>query len=510
MKNSIALKLNIPILLSCLILLSVMVLIIKFQTQQLIHQDIKNEAENIIDFIGIGSEADTSTANLIRLTNSMAASKFINGLFIIDSESSIILAATDNKYINKNAAAIEIAEIQMLLTKSNETRAKNPHPLRIKEGYNFLATAYILNEKQNGMKLVNIILMYNAEPATAIGAEFMLNSAIIGGILTIAAFLVIWLLQQRLLLKPISEMVTILNEQNISHKPVLFPIRSSDELGTLAHQYNELAKINFDAKQKLIEALDKAESGNQAKIEFLSNISHELRTPMNSIIGFTNRILKKSPTELCRKDLEAIKIVNKNAYQLLNLINNILDLSKIDALKLELNLSKINLRACLDEVRKEMEPIAEQKSLAVNLQPSDQDIYITADPIRIKQVLINIVSNAIKYTNKGQIDIRYFQDLDCEKDQIVIEIEDTGIGIRNEDQIRLFKRFEQFDENSRFQVGFGTGIGLSLALEFVRLHGGILNVQSTFGKGSIFRIYLPVHGPAISSQYEELQKIRSA
>ena len=472
-----------------------MVLVIRMQTHRLIDQEIRNEVENIIQFIVIGSEADASSANLIRLINSMGSSKSIDGLFLVESRSSKVLAATENQYINGSASNIPIADVQWLLNEENQHFLNKNSRLEVKRNNTFLASAYILNEAHNGLRKINIILIYNVDSLTRIGFELMQKSVIIGGVLIIAAFLIVWFVQRRYLLKPISDLVMVLNNQDNQKEPELCPVRSEDELGALAKKYNELAVINHNSKLRLEAALDKAELGNLEKIKFLSNVSHELRTPMNSIIGFTDRVIKKTVEEFGDKELEAIKIVNRNSHHLLELINNILDLSKIDAQKLELNLSEISVGPFLAEIISGLEPLVENKGLGISLDHSDKPQVIIADAMRIRQVFTNIISNAIKYTDEGAIQVRYFKRTDLNKEQMAVEVVDTGIGIRTEDQERLFKRFEQFDENSRFQIGHGSGIGLSLALDFVRLHQGTIELESNFGEGSIFRIILPITGP---------------
>ncbi len=266
-------------------------------------------------------------------------------------------------------------------------------------------------------------------------------------------------------------------------------------IATVMHDKNnqpvKMLGVNWDIsehekiKQELEEKSLIAEKSSQAKSMFIANMSHELRTPLNSVLGYSNRILKteKNLSERAAKGLETI---HKSGNYLLSLINDLLDLSKIDAGKFELNVTLVDVRQLVQEVYMENKIHAEEKNLIMEVALSKEATTFT-DETRLKQILNNIISNAIKYTKEGAIQVQLSQ----QDTQIIIEITDTGMGIREEDKSRLFKRFEQFDENSKFKIGSGSGLGLAITWELLKLLHGNIHVESELNEGTSFTITIP-------------------
>lgn len=241
--------------------------------------------------------------------------------------------------------------------------------------------------------------------------------------------------------------------------------------------------------QALQKALEEAEQANKTKTTFLANMSHELRTPLNSIIGFTVRSLKTLQGSEHERVLESLKIVESNGTHLLSLINDMLDLSKIEAGKITIEKQPVDVIRLVDEAIHSLAPQAEAKGLDltrdnVPLNP------ITADHKRLKQIMVNLLSNGIKYTDTGGVNVSFMPQPRQGKNGLMIVVRDTGQGIPEEDLPRLFRRFEQLGETMNMQ-NMGTGLGLALVQELVELHGGELGVTSKVGQGSEFWIWLP-------------------
>jgi two-component system sensor histidine kinase BarA len=240
----------------------------------------------------------------------------------------------------------------------------------------------------------------------------------------------------------------------------------------------EVQNIELDMARK--EALE----GSRIKSEFLTNISHEIRTPLSGILGFT-RILLKDQSD--QRKTEHLKTIEKSANGLLTIINDLLDLSKIDAGKLVLENIDFNLRETLEEVLTLSAPEAQMKSLElVSLIYSDVPPFLIGDPLRIKQVLTNLISNAIKFTPEGNITIRVLI-LDEDENQATIkfEITDTGIGLNDAQQEKIFNAFSQADSSTSRQFG-GTGLGLVISEHLVSAMQGDIGVLSEEGEGATF------------------------
>ncbi len=245
------------------------------------------------------------------------------------------------------------------------------------------------------------------------------------------------------------------------------------------------------SEERLLQAKLEAEAANRTKSEFLANMSHELRTPLNSIIGFSDILLERIFGELNEKQLRYVNNISSSGKHLLELINEILDLSKVEAGKMDLHYSEFLINSVFEEVRGILAPLAQKKSLEVTFNV-EHVTTLEADRDRLIQVLYNLVSNAIKFTPEGgKISIR------CRENgsRALISIMDTGIGISAEDQRKIFQPFTQIDNSASRQFG-GTGLGLTLVKKIVNLHQGEIWVESDIGKGSTFIIAIPLKKPA--------------
>ncbi|AKB71061.1 sensory transduction histidine kinase [Methanosarcina mazei C16] len=240
--------------------------------------------------------------------------------------------------------------------------------------------------------------------------------------------------------------------------------------------------------ENLLHEKQMAEFANRTKSEFLANMSHELRTPLNSIIGFSDMLYEQAYGELNQKQLRAISNISNSGKHLLNLINGILDLSKIEANKMELDYKEFELASSLDLIRNILSPIADKKNIEIETGVDSSISKICADEDRFIRIMFNLVDNAIKFSFENslvKIGARKKGEL------VEITVEDTGIGIKTEDQNKLFKPFSQVNSFSskKFQ---GTGFGLSLVKQIVNLHGGYVWFKSEQGKGSTFAFAIPI------------------
>lgn len=243
-------------------------------------------------------------------------------------------------------------------------------------------------------------------------------------------------------------------------------------------------------EEDLIEARMMAEMANRTKSEFIANMSHELRTPLNSIIGFSDFLLENTFGDLNDKQTRYLSNISSSGKHLLMLINDILDISKIEAGELKLNCEDFILKDAVEEVLTIMNPQALKKKITLEYTGQTQ-FEIRADKARIKQVLYNLISNAIKFTPQGGY-VKISNEVD--DDLVIMSVCDTGIGISQEDIGKLFHPFKQVDSFYNRQH-HGTGLGLALVKKFIEMHDGTVSVESEPGKGSCFEIKIPMNQP---------------
>ena len=270
--------------------------------------------------------------------------------------------------------------------------------------------------------------------------------------------------------------------------PGAFAERTVDLLQTFAAQ-SVLAIQNANLFAEVEEKGRQLEMASQHKSQFVANMSHELRTPLNAIIGLTEMMVTNAVRFGTEKSQEPLKRVHRAGTHLLGLINQVLDLSKIEAGKLELSPESVSLAPLIDEVIGTARQLAEQNKNRLVVESQDDIGAITVDPMRLRQILLNLLSNACKFTKQGEVRLRV-RKVEDGRSWVELAVADTGIGMTPEQQAKLFEEFTQADSSTARRYG-GTGLGLAITRKLARMMGGDVTVTSEQGKGSVFTVRLP-------------------
>ena len=262
----------------------------------------------------------------------------------------------------------------------------------------------------------------------------------------------------------------------------------NEELQAQSEELQVQAEELMSQKKELEEKTKKVMESDKLKSEFLSNMSHELRTPLNALLGLTSLMIGGNAGPINKKQKEYLEIVDRNGKNLLQLMNDILDLSRIEAGSAEVSIGKIHLKQFVASIVHATMPLIEEKGLSLNVDVGD-DIFIYGDVDKLKQVLVNLIGNAVKFTDKGEIGISAMVEEGGLHEHVIIKVSDTGIGIPAEALKYIFDPFRQVDGSPTRKYN-GTGLGLSICQKLVNLMNGKIEVESIVGKGATFTITL--------------------
>jgi signal transduction histidine kinase len=309
----------------------------------------------------------------------------------------------------------------------------------------------------------------------------------------------------RRITRPIKQLTDEAEKIAAGQRSVKVEIDSRDEIGRLANSFNEMVtslQENEAALQRHAEELERRvkertqelqtanlelEAASRHKSQFLASMSHELRTPLNAILGYTELIVDQIYGEVPERIRDVLERVDKSGRHLLGLINDVLDLSKIEAGELTLSLSDYSMKEVVQTVITAVESLAAEKKLALKIAVAPDLSPGRGDERRIVQVLLNLVGNAIKFTEVGEVRIQ----AQAADGAFLVSVSDTGSGIALGDQQKIFEEFQQIDDSATKTKG-GTGLGLAIAKRIVEMHGGRIWVESTPGQGSTFWFTVPV------------------
>jgi signal transduction histidine kinase len=266
--------------------------------------------------------------------------------------------------------------------------------------------------------------------------------------------------------------------------------KAAEEAGRTRSELTELKRVEAE----LVAARDAAENANRAKSTFLANMSHELRTPLNAIIGYSQMLQDDVIGPEQGEVLTDLAKIERSGQNLLAIINDVLDLSKVEAGRMEMAFGDVDLAAILQDVYNTVKPLVRQQGNVLRLSCGEGAKMAYADQAKLRQSLLNLVNNACKFTENGEVEVQVERVAEAGQEWTEVRVKDTGIGIREEHLGRLFQPFTQVDGSPTRKYN-GSGLGLAISQKFCQMMGGSITVRSAPGVGSCFALRVPAHGP---------------
>jgi signal transduction histidine kinase/CheY-like chemotaxis protein len=451
----------------------------------------------------IGSDYLTFRSGMVRDLRTLAAVVGTNGSSALDfddeefaAKTLAALAATPNI----TTAAIYTKDGRVLAKylrdKQSELPPEQPGPEKyvFKNGYLMLFRPILRGEERIG----SIYLQSTLDEMNARLARY----AGIGGAIVLGASLIAFLFSSRLQRVISNPVLSLAHTAKVVSERKDYSLRAEkrtdDEIGFLIDRFNEMLtqieeheKEIQEVNEQLVQSEQRARAATQAKSHFLANMSHELRTPLNAIIGYSEMLQEEAQDSGQESFIPDLKKINRSGRHLLDLINDVLDLSKIEAGKMELYLETFDIPNLLEDVSTTVQLLVQKNSNTLEVRCPANLGAMRADMTKVRQSLFNLLSNASKFTKNGKITLEAAREISPPKaDWIVFRVSDTGIGMTPEQQDRVFEAFSQADSATARDFG-GTGLGLTITKTFCRMMGGDVALTSEPGKGTTFTIRLP-------------------
>ena len=502
--SSLVSKIVLPTVVLAVVVLVAALLLFNVISKDIVEKQIQKDGRSFVQSFVIAVEGNTDLPNVRRVLSALSANSSVNRMSLFDLNTGNIVADNFQQYHNTLINdSIELSSIQFIESKDRVTSRFSENDKR--RNYISLNQIQLVDWNSNRLRPYGLYLDYSVEDELiAVENDLIQIIQVFTLGMALIVFSTIFILR-RTLIRPLN----LINKAVKSHQRKTIPTaiihKTEDELGQLIASYNNLIQNMSNESIKLVDARKSAEQATQAKSEFLATMSHELRTPLNGILGMLNLLNKK---EFSQEQTRKLNIIQHSADSLLAIINDILDFSKAEAGKIELEKINIDIVQELGELAETFALRAEEKNIELVLETHlVKHPGLIGDPGRVRQIITNLVGNAIKFTENGNILISVqTRRSTLNTVSLTIEVSDTGIGIP-EDKIEfLFSSFSQVDASTTRKFG-GSGLGLAIARNLASLMDGDITVDSVLGQGSSFLVELKLEESNVRTRSPLAEKL---
>ena len=455
-------------------------------------QDKSQQRARELSEIAASSIVRTSTQlSILGIIDSIGSYEDIESIFLLDVDRQTVLASNKHQFKNRNITNVGnnlIGNQLKVAINSNKNTFKVLLSGKFSYSYHF---SLVSLDKKSFNKVVLYIVLNSRVIDKSLNPFFNYLLLLILFLLSFTVVL-IFLMIRKIVVAPLNSIVSVMAQGEHKSMAISTGYHSNDEIGKLASQYNTLMESLDSQQEKLILEKEKSQRSEKAKSEFLATMTHEIRTPLNGIIGMSELL---SVTSLDGSQSHYVNTISQSGTQLLSVINDILDFSKIESGKMELNLINCNLLDTINNCLALFMIQCHEKGIKLSFVHNNQSdvLNVEVDEVRLKQVLINLISNAIKFTHEGEVKVQLtiIEERD-NKIEFDISVVDSGIGINEEQIVNIFSEFTQADSSTTRDYG-GTGLGLTICKRITEKMGGVITAKGELGVGSSFIVRLSLN-----------------
>lgn len=487
MKWSISTKFLIPMGIVFVAFFFAQYYLISASTQKILLEKAQSRALDMADAAVLALEADLRDTNFVRVATSLASSEDVDFVIFIDKRREQIIASSSFKY-RKN---IEDLPNDLKLRVQYAMNTSKWQFLDL--GNNDFWFSYNIRTIPLGEKKIHTYLMLTEWSGDSVNQSIQEARYVHFLYLGIGCFgmaVLGYVLFRQVMLKPLDRLINSIRSKKTGQPYSNLPEGSRDEFEVLSNSLRQMAQIEKDSLESIVKSKQKAEDIADLKSAFLANMSHEIRTPINGILGLVQVAQQSQNQDQIQQYLQKIFL---SGQTLIGIINDILDFSKLAAGKVNIE----NIDFCPDQLVEQVFELCQSNAdikdikLVTRLAP-DLPLSLCSDPLRLHQILLNLVNNAVKFTDQGVVSINMETEFRNDQLWLLVKVVDTGIGIPEEKCVQLFEEFVQADGSTTRKYG-GTGLGLTISKNLVNLMGGQIGVRSELGRGSSFHFEVPVH-----------------